>query len=133
MKNKDWPYADNTAADENYLRRNRDQAKSDLFYLKTQRHGKILVGEKNLLQLLETTASRLGVEIRYENLSLPWGRSQGGYCKFEGKPIIIVDRNASQRAKINIIAKGLRRMDVGNVFVPPAVRRILDSSNAHKS
>jgi hypothetical protein len=82
--------------------------------------------EKNLLQLLETTAARLGVEIRYENLTLPCGRTQGGYCKFEGKPLIIIDKKLSQRRKIAIIAKGLRRIDVGSVFVPPAVRRVLD-------
>jgi len=81
---------------------------------------------RNLLELLESTASRLGVEIRYENLSLPCGRSQGGYCKFEGKALIIVDRKTSQRRKISIIAKGLSHIDVGSVFVPPAVRRIID-------
>lgn len=81
---------------------------------------------KNLLELLETTASRLGVEIRYENLSLPFGRSQGGYCKFEGKPLIIIDKKTSQRIKISIIAKGLKHIDLGNVFIPPAVRSIIE-------
>jgi hypothetical protein len=88
------------------------------------------MNERTLLEHLEHTAMKLGVTVRYENLTLHVGRSQGGYCKLEGNPLIIVDKRESHRKKISVIAKALGHLDTDHMFIPPAIRRIIDS---HKS
>jgi len=84
------------------------------------------MNERTLLEHLEYTATKLGVKIRYENLTLQVGRSSGGYCTLEGKPLIIVDKRESQRKKVSIIARALGHMDTDHIFIAPAVRRIID-------
>jgi hypothetical protein len=83
--------------------------------------------EMMLLEHLEEIALRLGIELRYENLGQAGVRSDGGYCKLAGKPMIIINRRDSQRRKISILARSLNKLNLDGIFIPPAIRKLLES------
>jgi hypothetical protein len=87
------------------------------------------MNETLLLEHLEQIANRLGVDLRYENLGIGGIRSDGGYCRVSGKPMILINRKDSRRKKIMILAKSLKRLNLEGIFIPPAVRKILDTQN----
>jgi hypothetical protein len=87
------------------------------------------MNETLLLEHLEQIANRLGVELRYENLGIGGIRSDGGYCRVSGKDMILINRKDSRRKKILVLAKSLRRLNLEGIFIPPAVRKILESRN----
>jgi hypothetical protein len=87
------------------------------------------MNETCLLEHLEDIARRLGVELRYENLSQGLVRSEGGYCRLAGKPMILINRRDSRDQKIRVLCKSLRKLDLQGIFIPPAVRKVLESQN----
>ncbi len=82
--------------------------------------------ELTLLEHLETIAVRLGIELRYENLGISGIRSQGGYCRVAGKQMILINRKDSPRRKITILARSLTKVNLEGIFIPPAVRRVIE-------
>jgi len=84
------------------------------------------MNEATLLQHLEEIAQRLGVELRYENLGQAGMRSEGGFCKLAGKPMILINRKDTRGRKIQVLARSLRKLNLEGMFIPPAVRRIID-------
>jgi hypothetical protein len=80
-----------------------------------------------LLEHLEQIATRLGVELRYENLGQSGFRTDGGYCRVAGKPLILINRKDSSRRKIHILCRSLNRLDLEAIFIPPAVRKVIES------
>ncbi len=87
------------------------------------------MNEHTFLQCLEDIASRLGAELRYENLGCPGIRTEGGLCRLSGKTVIFIDRRESRQKKIRILARALNRMDLEGIFIPPAVRGLLEKPN----
>jgi hypothetical protein len=87
------------------------------------------MNETLLLEHLEQIANRLGVDLRYENLGIGGIRSDGGYCRVSGKDMILINRKDSRRKKILVLAKSLKRLNLEGIFIPPAVRKILDTRN----
>jgi len=87
------------------------------------------MNETLLLEHLEQIANRLGVELRYENLGIVGIRSDGGYCRVSGKAMILINRKDSRRKQILVLAKSLKRLNLEGIFIPPAVRKILDTQN----
>jgi len=85
------------------------------------------MNEATLLQHLEDIASRLGVELRYENLGQSGVRSAGGFCRVSGRPMILVNRKDSRRRKILVLARSLKKLDLEGIFIPPAVRKLIES------
>ncbi len=85
--------------------------------------------ETALLEHLEKIADRLGIELRYDNLSQGFVRSLGGYCKVSGKPMILIHRKDSPRQKIRVLARSLSRLNLEGIFVPPAVRKVIENHN----
>lgn len=84
------------------------------------------MNESSLLEHLEQIAHRLGVDLRYENLGQSGIRSDGGYCKVAGKPLILINRKDSRQRKIRILCKSLNRLNLQGIFIPPAVRRAIE-------
>jgi hypothetical protein len=78
-----------------------------------------------VLQRLEEIAERLGVELRYENLGLTGFRTEGGFCRLEGKPMILINRKDPRSRKIRTLARSLGRLNLEGIFIPPAIRRLL--------
>ncbi len=69
--------------------------------------------EISMFKHLESITEKLGVELRYENLNVSWVRSDGGFCRVSGKPMILINRNDSRRRKILILAKSLKIVKLG--------------------
>lgn len=84
--------------------------------------------DNSLLEHLEELVSRLGVTLREENLGSNVYNSGGGYCTLQGKGIIFVNKRDSRQRKIRILARSLRRFNLEGVFIAPAVRRVIESS-----
>jgi hypothetical protein len=89
-------------------------------------HAEDSMTENLLLQHLEEIATRLGVELRYENLGISGMRTDGGYCRIGGRPLILINRADSRRRKILILARSLNRCDLNGIFIAPAVRRFIE-------
>jgi ribosomal 50S subunit-associated protein YjgA (DUF615 family) len=87
------------------------------------------MNDSDVLSKLEDLADRLGVKLRYENLARGPIRANGGYCRLEDNHLILIDKNDSKRRKIKLLSRSLRRFDLETVFVPPALRRIIYSSD----
>ena len=82
--------------------------------------------EAALLSLLEDLASGLGIEVRQESMDSEAGFSSGGLCRIRGKSVIIVNQKAALQDKIKILARALNRMDLGQVYMKPALREFLE-------
>jgi len=85
------------------------------------------MNESALLQHLEEIADRLGVSLRYENLTKSGIRSEGGFCRVAGKPLILLNRKDSRRRKILVLARSLNKLNLDGIFIPPAVRRLIEN------
>lgn len=87
------------------------------------------MNETDLLQHLEEIAHRLGVDLRYDYLGQNGIRTEGGFCRLSGKAIILINRKDTRRRKIQILAKSLARLNLQGIFIPPAVRKLLESND----
>jgi len=82
---------------------------------------------RTILNLLEELAQRLDVEIRYESLEGEAAFSGGGLCRIRGRRVIIVNRAAAPDIKVRTIAAALRRFDLGEIYVKPALREFMET------
>jgi hypothetical protein len=81
------------------------------------------VEHPKLLSVLEQTAARLGVEIRYELLAQTQVHgSGGGLCRVRGRHLILVDERLGNEDRIAIIARALGSFDLETLYLTPAVR-----------
>ena len=76
------------------------------------------MNETLLLEHLEQIANRLGVDLRYENLGIGGIRSDGGYCRVSGKPMILINRKDSRRRKILVSGKVTQKAQPGRYLYP---------------
>ena len=74
-----------------------------------------------LLRELEALARAVGFEVRYEK-----GRFRGGRCRLEDRRLVVLNRLHPPEANVAVLAGALRQADLGGVFLPPAVRRVLE-------
>jgi len=77
------------------------------------------------LSLLEELADRLGIPIRYEIIKDEL-TGPGGLCRVDGKFILIIDSTAIAKEKIEIMTEALRRFDLDDIYVKPALRELLE-------
>ncbi len=82
---------------------------------------------EEILGQLEELAENLDVKVRYEKILKESAFFPGGYCKVKGKDFIIINKMASLDDKVEIIARALRLFDLGQIYVLPAVRELIDS------
>jgi hypothetical protein len=80
-----------------------------------------------ILNLLEQTADKLKITIRYEPVlgAAPDNHSDGGLCKLHGKNIMIIDSNLSDNQKCSVICDILKTLDLSKIFIPPLIRQLL--------
>ena len=82
---------------------------------------------EQILVELENLSEKLGLIVRYER-----GDFQGDLCIIKEDGIIIVQKKASLDKKIAVLSRGLGRMDLGNVYVLPELRNLLESDGIEK-
>lgn len=78
-----------------------------------------------VLSLLEELADRLDIPIRYEPI-IDDLTGPGGLCRIDGKYTLIIDSKATTKEKIRIMTEALRRFDLGNIYVRPTLRELLE-------
>ena len=84
------------------------------------------------LSLLEELADKLGIPIRYEIIKDEL-TGPGGLCRIEGKFILIINSQVTVREKIQIMTEALRRFALGNIYVKPALRELLEEYEKYLS
>jgi hypothetical protein len=80
-----------------------------------------------LLEELKDLATRLGFEVRQERLLREVGyRVRSGSCRVRDTRVILLDRALAAGAQIDILVEELAGHPVDDVYVSPAVRRLLE-------
>jgi hypothetical protein len=79
--------------------------------------------EQEILLALEELTADLGVTLRYEK-----GDFEGGFCRVDDDKVIIINAGTSRKAKIGILARELGRFSLDEVFIVPAVRKIIEKN-----
>ncbi|NIS62875.1 MAG: hypothetical protein GTO13_19905 [Proteobacteria bacterium] len=81
--------------------------------------------ENRLLQELEEIAEKLSISVQYDDLMGMDFRVRGGLCRLRGMNVIIMDRRASPRERIDLLAGALRQFDLSSMFIKPYIRLII--------
>ncbi|MDQ5985319.1 MAG: hypothetical protein CSYNP_01027 [Syntrophus sp. SKADARSKE-3] len=84
--------------------------------------------DKKIQGELEALAVKLGMTIRYEPLKIDGSLHTGGYCRIRGQDVVIINKKASTRDKIHVLADALRRCDLKEIYILPSVRKILEGN-----
>jgi hypothetical protein len=85
-----------------------------------------------LLNQLEELAGKLGIEIRYGNIPGEDSHRTGGLCKVEGQYKLIIHSRLTVKEKIGVIIKNLKGFEMGDVYLIPVLRELLDKSGKEK-
>ena len=91
--------------------------------------GGTTVGRRDeaLCDELKEVAGRLGVRVREETLLREVGyRVRSGSCRVRGEEVIFLDRGASPEERLQVLADRLAVRDVDEVYLSPALRRLLE-------
>ncbi len=81
---------------------------------------------EQLYQHLKDLAEKLGITVQeqsFKQMSLP---VKSGHCRVKGKDMFIMDRNLPLSKKNTALSEFLRTQAHENIFIPPAVREVLD-------
>ncbi len=93
------------------------------------RHTNAELSPRERFYLLEEAAARLGVEVRQERFrpddDLPHPKS--GLVRLGRRRVVILDKDQPLAARTAALAEALKRLDHEAVFLPPAVRDMLES------
>ncbi|MCI0515015.1 hypothetical protein L0128_17510 [candidate division KSB1 bacterium] len=74
-----------------------------------------------ILGQLENLIQNLAIDLRYEK-----GDFKGGLCRINEKNMLIINSKLPDEQKIKILAAELNRFDLENVYVLPAIRKIIE-------
>ena len=84
---------------------------------------------EELLIQLEELAGRLNIQVQYESLKSEDPETFGGYCRSNDQHMIILHSKASTGRKIEIITEALKRFDIDDVYLLPALREHLQKED----
>ena len=82
-----------------------------------------------LEKILLDTLKRLGVKVRVEVVE----DSSGGFCRLDKEPLVVVSPGLLQSTRCEIFISALRKLDTSGIYLPPAIRDLLeeDSDASH--
>ena len=86
--------------------------------------------EVQLLDTLEDVARQVGVEVVHDHIRDEGFMSRGGSCRLRDRWMILLDRKMATSDKVDLLATELRRWPIDGVFVPPAIRHLLEPRSA---
>ena len=81
---------------------------------------------KEIQKLLEYALLRLGYDVQYELLD----EGKGGSYRLREQKRVIIDSRLAPDEKIGILIDILKEMDTSGLYLPPAVRCLLDDDGA---
>ena len=82
---------------------------------------------EHLLDELLKLAERLDVEVRREYLGDVEEPAQSGLVRLKGAPILFLDTRLTPREAVEVLARVLAPFPLDDVYVKPAVRRLLET------
>lgn len=78
-----------------------------------------------MLGVLEEGLRKLGVEVRIVDIPSD-ARVQGGLCTIRGARVVLVSAMAPPAERISILVRALASLDSESIYLPPAVRELLE-------
>jgi len=86
--------------------------------------------DQDLLNLLERLAEQLQIPVTYASLATDELPGRGGLCVVQGERRIIIERSLPCPVKARLLASGLARFDLEDVYLPPAVRLAIEHARS---
>ena len=87
---------------------------------------------ENKIEDLKSVTGKLAIEIEITDLNDQEFQIQSGYCKMNGKDLILLDKNLSLQEQAEIILKTLKNFDLENIYVASWIREHLElESSTH--
>ena len=86
----------------------------------------ILQDLKNKIEDLEIVAEKLAIEIKITNLNDQEFHIKSGYCKLNGRNLILLDKSLSLKEQIEIILHALKIFDIKDIYVAPWIRELIE-------
>lgn len=84
-------------------------------------------------QYLANLAEKIGISIRYDDLTDPELPATSGLCIVQGRYFYIMDSSKSLPEKIRLLSQCLCRMDLDGIYVLPAIRQLLEAARGINS
>ena len=81
---------------------------------------------KSRLEDLKSVAEKLAIEIEIVNLNNQEFQMQSGYCKMNGKDLILLDKNLSLQEQSEILLQTLKNFDLGDIYVASWIRELIE-------
>ncbi|MDC1122061.1 hypothetical protein OAT11_01790 [Nitrospinaceae bacterium] len=87
---------------------------------------------ENKIEDLKSVTGKLAIEIEITDLNDQEFQIQSGYCKMNGKNLILLDKNLSLQEQAEVILKTLKNFDLENIYVASWIREHLElESSTH--
>ena len=87
---------------------------------------------ENKIEDLKSVTGKLAIEIEITDLNDQEFQIQSGYCKMNGKDLILLDKNLSLQEQAKVILKTLKNFDLENIYVASWIREHLElESSTH--
>ena len=81
---------------------------------------------KSRLQDLKSVAEKLAIEIEIVNLNNQEFQMQSGYCKMNGKDLILLDKNITLEEQSEILLQTLKKFDLEDIYVASWIREFIE-------
>jgi hypothetical protein len=82
---------------------------------------------ERLLEELKDVLAKCGISYELRDLSDSELNINSGLCEVDAERKLIVDRRLPEKRRMDFIVKTLRSENLESVFMPPAVREIIES------
>ena len=79
-------------------------------------------------QYLKDLAEQIGITIRYEDFSDQEIPAKSGLCKLKGQHFYYMDSSKNLSQKIMLLSQCLSQMNLENIYVLPAIRKLLEDT-----
>ena len=91
---------------------------------------KKIMTQEELLRQLEELAGRININIRYESLRNEDPATFGGLCRIEDQAVLFLHAKATVKRKIAMITEALKRRDIDELYLRPALREHLKKDDS---
>ncbi len=81
---------------------------------------------ERLLEELKTVAERCGISCELRDLSDNELNIKSGLCEVDSRRKLILDSRLTETGKIKIIVETLKSENLDSIFMPPAVREVIE-------
>ncbi len=85
-----------------------------------------MLDAKSRLQDLKSVAEKLAIEIEVVDLNNQEFQIQSGYCKMNGKDLILLDKNISLQEQSEILLQTLKNFDLEDIYVASWIREFIE-------